>query len=211
MLHPSHNKLLTETCFDTLAEALADQGFFVLPEAMDAALISQLLAQACSLQETILRPAGIGREVTAQHDQRIRGDKISWLQPDNPGTRAWLDCAEQLRQALNHRLYLGLFDYECHFACYEPGAFYARHKDAFAGRRNRVVSTVLYLNRDWRAEDGGELLLYEEDETTLLRTIMPESNTLVVFLSERFPHEVLPARRSRYSVTGWFRVREQER
>jgi len=29
---------------------------------------------------------------------------------------------------------------------------------------------------------------------------------LVVFLSEEFPHEVLKAKRSRFSVAGWFRV-----
>ena len=31
--------------------------------------------------------------------------------------------------------------------------------------------------------------------------------TLVCFLSERFEHEVLPATRSRWSLTGWFRSR----
>lgn len=30
--------------------------------------------------------------------------------------------------------------------------------------------------------------------------------TLVVFLSEEFEHEVLPAKRDRYSIAGWFRV-----
>jgi SM-20-related protein len=30
--------------------------------------------------------------------------------------------------------------------------------------------------------------------------------TLVVFLSDRFPHEVRQASRLRYSIAGWFRV-----
>jgi SM-20-related protein len=29
---------------------------------------------------------------------------------------------------------------------------------------------------------------------------------VVIFLSERIPHEVLPATRDRYSIAGWFRV-----
>ena len=33
---------------------------------------------------------------------------------------------------------------------------------------------------------------------------MPEGGTLVCFLSDRFHHEVLPARRERLSITGWF-------
>lgn len=28
----------------------------------------------------------------------------------------------------------------------------------------------------------------------------------MLFLSEEFPHEVLPASRERYSIAGWFRV-----
>jgi SM-20-related protein len=34
--------------------------------------------------------------------------------------------------------------------------------------------------------------------------VAPVGGTLVAFLSERFHHEVLPARRERYSLTGWF-------
>jgi hypothetical protein len=36
---------------------------------------------------------------------------------------------------------------------------------------------------------------------------MARGGTLVVFLSDRFPHEVLPARRERLSLAGWFRRR----
>ena len=37
--------------------------------------------------------------------------------------------------------------------------------------------------------------------------VQPLGGTLVCFLAERFEHEVLPARRERLSVTGWFRAR----
>ena len=36
--------------------------------------------------------------------------------------------------------------------------------------------------------------------------VAPAVGTLAVFLSEDFEHEVLPARRDRYSIAGWFRV-----
>jgi len=36
--------------------------------------------------------------------------------------------------------------------------------------------------------------------------VLPQLGTLVVFLSEEFPHEVLAAQRDRYSIAGWFRV-----
>ena len=34
----------------------------------------------------------------------------------------------------------------------------------------------------------------------------PSFGSVAIFLSEEFPHEVLPATRDRYSIAGWFRV-----
>jgi len=47
-------------------------------------------------------------------------------------------------------------------------------------------------------------VLYADDSAL---QISPEGGTLVAFLSGRFEHEVLPATRERYSLTGWFRRR----
>ena len=64
---------------------------------------------------------------------------------------------------------------------------------------------VAYLNPDWSEEDGGELVLYpEKGEQGELR-VTPAHGTFVLFLSEDFEHEVLPARRDRLSIAGWFR------
>ena len=112
-------------------------------------------------------------------------------------------------------MFIGLFDYEIHFAHYPVGAFYKKHLDAFRcnrqqGQSNRVLSTVLYLNHAWQLGDGGELLLYaEDDDNKVLETILPECGRLVIFLSEKLPHEVLPAKRERKSIAGWFRVNER--
>jgi SM-20-related protein len=43
-------------------------------------------------------------------------------------------------------------------------------------------------------------------ENSVLLSVQPLHGTVVVFLSEEFPHEVLPASRDRYSIAGWFRV-----
>ena len=110
-----------------------------------------------------------------------------------------------LRQALNRGLYLGLEDFECHFALYPPGAFYQKHLDRFRDDDRRTVSAVLYLNDDWQPQDGGELRLYLPDGAE--REVPPLGGSLVLFLSSDFPHEVLPANRERLSLTGWFRRR----
>ncbi len=113
-------------------------------------------------------------------------------------------CARQI----NASLFLGLEDFEGHFALYPPGAYYQKHVDRFRDDDARTVSAVLYLNRDWSVEQGGELRMYFPDERTL--DLPPLAGRLVVFLSGEFPeHEVLPASRERLSLTGWFRRRSE--
>lgn len=110
-----------------------------------------------------------------------------------------------LRQAINQGLFLGLEDFECHFALYPPGAFYKRHLDRFRDDDRRMVSAVLYLNEGWQPEDGGQLRMFLDGDRE--HDVQPRAGTLVVFLSGDVPHEVLPAGRERLSLTGWFRRR----
>jgi SM-20-related protein len=135
----------------------------------------------------------------------VRTDAIRWLGPDDPAEAAYLAWMERLRLGLNRRLFIGLFEYEAHFAVYDTGAYYRKHLDAFQGESNRVLTTVFYLNPQWRHEDGGELLVYGLDDG-LLESVMPAFGTLAIFLSTRHPHEVAETRRKRYSIAGWFRI-----
>ena len=138
----------------------------------------------------------------------IRGDAIQWLEPGQAAVSdRYLALMDSLRGELNRQLYLGLEDFECHFALYEPGAFYQKHVDRFRDDDRRAVSAVLYLNEVWQAEEGGALRLYPEGAEP--QDVLPQLGTLVVFLSANLPHEVLPATRERLSLTGWFRRRGQ--
>lgn len=190
---------------ERIVDGLAGEGIVVLPEFIEPSLRTALRDDA---RAQALVPAGIGRAAQLQRDQRIRGDDIAWLDGNTPTQRQYLALMEQLRLHINAHLFLGLFDYECHYARYRPGQFYRRHRDAFAGSerqpRSRVVTTIGYLNDNWTPADAGELLVYRDDDA-LLQRIAPLPGTLVVFLAERFPHEVLATRATRYSVTGWFR------
>ncbi|HYJ20383.1 MAG TPA: 2OG-Fe(II) oxygenase, partial [Burkholderiales bacterium] len=122
--------------------------------------------------------------------------------------RDCLERFEQMRLKLNRDLQVGLFEFECHFARYKPGAFYRKHLDQFSRDSRRRLSSILYLNQDWRDADGGELRLYLERKPVSGHVdIRPDGGTLVLFLSEKFPHEVLPAKRERHSLTGWFKAR----
>ena len=198
--------------FDEIAMALRTDGYVVLPAPLPRGIPSGLLRHFKSIDEGHFKRAGIGREEEHQLNRFVRGDQICWLDGSSPAVNAYLVWMESLRLGLNRRLFLGLFDYECHYAYYERGTFYKRHLDAFKGNTNRVVSTVLYLTPNWQPRDGGELAIYapeiEGNPPTAepLLKVAPRFGQMVIFLSEEFPHEVLTVNRPRYSVTGWFRV-----
>jgi SM-20-related protein len=64
----------------------------------------------------------------------------------------------------------------------------------------------LYVNESWQSAWGGQLKLYDAADQPLA-TIEPQGGTLVLFRSEQFPHEVVPAAQPRMSVAAWFRRR----
>ncbi|WP_417614515.1 2OG-Fe(II) oxygenase [Oceanisphaera sp.] len=195
-----------EQDFSNIIEAIAGPGIGIFPHFIDAGLAAALRHDLATLPPEELTPAAIGREQHQQTNERIRSDKTRWIEGDTPVQRYYLALMTSLKQALNRQLFMGLKDYECHYALYQAGDFYKKHLDAFRGRSNRRLTTVLYLNDDWQASDGGELLVYPLQSKTVLHRVTPEAGTLVCFLSEDFPHEVLPAARDRASIAGWFRI-----
>lgn len=188
--------------FDVIAQDISTQGYSVHPNALPPDLAKRLQQQA---RATEFSKAGVGRKLDRALNSNVRSDEICWINTDTEAGADWLNWAEALQTHLNQRLFLGLFSFESHFAHYAEGDFYKKHLDAFKGEANRVLSLVVYLNADWQPDDGGELVIYNENGEKL-RRVSPDLGTVVVFLSEEFPHEVLPAQRDRYSIAGWFRV-----
>lgn len=152
-----------------------------------------------------LRPASTGRDAGIRL-AGMRGDDTLWLDAPACGgaARDLLAALDGLREGLNRRLTLGLASVEAHFAHYPVGAGYARHVDGFRSDDARVLSLVLYLNRDWPADAGGALRLHLRDGP---RDIAPVQGRVVIFLSAYVEHEVMPATLPRYSVAAWFRQR----
>ena len=192
--------------FERIAAGLHVQGYSIVDNAIPEELAETLFARVSSLNSADFSPAGIGRSQNLMLNNFIRRDEIRWLDAGSHYERGWLEWVEHLRIFLNRRLFLGLFSYEGHFAHYKSGAFYKKHVDAFHGESSRILTAVLYLNRDWQTEDGGELVLYPENSAEPCARVSPLMGRLAVFLSEEFPHEVLPAKCDRYSIAGWFRI-----
>lgn len=187
---------------DKLIDALFTQGWFV----WDNFLTSHEVCELKACIPTDWSQAGIGRNDEYMTKKAIRSDKIQWLQSDmGPPVSDFLQRMNDVRLGVNRHLFLGLFEYEAHFAKYEQGDFYQKHVDCFRGQENRKLTTVFYLNEDWQPEHGGRLKMYDLDDNELAM-LDPKAGRLVVFLSELFPHEVLPVTQQRVSIAGWFRT-----
>jgi SM-20-related protein len=184
---------------------LAAEGFAVVEGLFSPPLIEALKTEA---EQLVMQPAGIGREAHHLHDNTLRQTRIAWLDGGSEAQRQFLDRAQALRVSLNRRFFLGLFEFEAQFGITDPGGFYKRHLDSFAGSRNRLVSLVTYLNTRWIHADGGELLIWRnaKDHGPPCATVWPEAGVSVLMLSEDIPHEVRPAAATRYAIAGWWRL-----
>ena len=146
--------------------------------------------------------------------------------------------------------YLEPFETELNYLLYPIDGHYKRHLDIplridagwklqgraaseggsfCGGRTRRVVSFILYLNREWDQANGGKLRVYgaydgahgdlssnpapdngpfaqsqEED-------ITPEGGTLVVLMSGDVEHMVRKTRAERQCIVGWFNEYREER
>lgn len=197
------------TKIENILDDLEQQGWSVQEHFFSTELTQQLKETLTSFrQQGIFKQAGIGRKNDFHVEQSIRNDEIIWFDEKNltESQEKYLNITQQLQDAINQHFYLGLFELEVHFALYPANAFYKRHLDQHKNQDARILTVITYLNENWNKEDGGELQLYLKDGKTV--SVLPNAGTLVCFMSAEFEHEVLPARRERASLTGWFRKRE---
>ncbi|WP_460982540.1 2OG-Fe(II) oxygenase [Spirosoma fluminis] len=199
-----------ETLFEPIIDSITTDGYGIHDNFLTA---DEVTALATRLRERRqagqFRAAAIGNQQVTVESQ-IRGDEILWLDADTatPEETAFLQRIGEFVDYVNQTCYLGLRDYEFHYALYPPGTFYKRHLDQFRSDSRRKLSVICYLNTDWQESDGGQLALYvpEPDGTEKTLTIAPLGGRLVCFESGRLEHEVLPATRERLSVTGWLKT-----
>ena len=199
-----------EQLFEALITGILTEGYAVADGFLSPPEVQRILdASAASYEQGGFSIAGIGKKQHYQLNQEIRGDRIQWLDHHNPPPAClpFFDRLGEMIQYFNRSLYLGIRDMELHFAVYPVGASYKRHLDVFQHTRARKISVICYLNFEWAPEDGGQLRLYfpQEDGTEQHTDILPLAGRLVCFNSQSLEHEVLPARRRRYSITGWLR------
>lgn len=144
-------------------------------------------------------------EIASGSRQEIRGDYILWLDDNNSlPFQYYLQKLEALRFELNQSFFIGLKSIETHVTLYPALKKYEKHVDNYLGKNSRKLSCILYLNPQWSPEDGGELVIYN-DQDHIIQTVEPKIGTFVIFKSEEFPHEVKISTKPRLSITSWFR------
>lgn len=204
ILHPLSFDTV-EPEFETLIDGVMEHHFgtaeHFVPPALVAALRGHLLE---NFESGRMKPAGIGRQVSYEQNQAVRGDVIYWLEKEhNAAERAFLEHIEAFIAYLNRTCFTGINACEFHYALYPAGHFYKRHRDQFKSDLGRKFSLVLYLNEHWTPEDDGRLVLYPEKQPPI--GVLPDGGRTVFFRADELEHEVLPANRPRMSIAGWLK------
>ncbi len=191
--------------FDLLIDTFLLDKIGIDPAFMTMALSKGLQQHIVQLQQDgNMTAAGIGNADHKDENQTMRSDKIYWLDKshDNIFEQEFLHLIENFIEYLNRTCYTGINGYEFHYAVYESGTYYKRHRDQFKNENHRKYSLINYLNENWLQEDGGQLRVFQKDG---IQHILPQSQTAVFFKSDEMEHEVTLSNRSRMSITGWLK------
>lgn len=195
------------TQFDTLIDSYLSNKAGIDKNFLSDKLVKGLQQNISQLDSTNkMTQAGIGNATVKDSNQKMRGDKIYWLDKTNNNAfeQEFLELAESFIAHLNSSCYTGIHNYEFHYAVYEAGSYYKKHIDQFQSDNKRKFSFINYLNDDWQEADGGQLHLYYDGE---VQKIEPQSKTAVFFKSNEMEHEVVLCNRTRMSISGWLKSR----
>ncbi|AMN68731.1 2OG-Fe(II) oxygenase [Psychrobacter sp. P11G5] len=181
---------------DTQLDKFVDDGWIVIDDIFEHTALLALQAESGFID---YRDAELTAGVRISD---IRGDRIRWITENFFAGYFYIQSINALGMLFNRSLFAGIRHSEAHYACYPVGFGYQWHSDNPAGRDERVISAVFYLNDEWATSDGGALEVV--DKHGVHHNVMPVANRLVIFDSD-LQHQVQIAHRQRYSIATWMR------
>ena len=181
---------------DAQLDKFVDDGWLIIDDIFDSTALLALQAESGFID---YRDAELTAGIRVSD---IRGDKIRWITDNFFAGYFYLQSINALAVLFNRSLFAGIRHSEAHYACYPVGFGYQWHSDNPAGRDERVISAVFYLNDEWATSDGGALEIV--DKHGLHHNVMPAANRLIIFDSD-LQHQVQIAYRQRYSIATWMR------
>ncbi len=151
-----------------------------------------------------LQAAGTGHNSGHLVNNLFRGDKIYWLDAshNNAAEDQFFILMDAFVKYLNESCYTRITGYEFHYTLYPAGTCYKKHLDRFQDNDSRKYSMIMYLNLDWKTEDGGQLCIQHPEGA---QNIDPTNGKVVFFNSKEMEHEVLLTNKRRMSITGWLK------
>tara|TARA_R110000868_G_scaffold102368_2_gene281907 strand:+ start:1890 stop:2483 length:594 start_codon:yes stop_codon:yes gene_type:complete len=195
-----------ENSFEALIASYIENRVGICEHFLSDELANNLKENLKALQkQDLLVDAGTGNSNIIAYDSLVRSDSIYWLDKkhNNEFENAFFVQIEAFIAYLNESCYTGITSYEFHYSLYEKGDFYLQHLDQFQSNSSRKYSMISYLNQDWKAADGGELLIHQLNNN---QTITPTQGKTVFFKSDELLHEVLVTQATRMSITGWLKT-----
>ncbi len=194
-----------ENNFEVLINGFIENKIGISEQFLSEELANHLKENLLSLNhQKLLSAAGTGNASKLNHDAAVRSDSIYWLdrKHEDQYENEFFDQIDDFIKYLNRSCYAGITGYEFHYSLYEMGSFYKKHIDQFQNNSGRQYSMISYLNADWKEEDGGELMIHQENKD---QKISPTQGKTVFFKSNELEHEVLLTTQRRMSVTGWLK------
>ncbi len=187
-----------------IVQSMSQHQFWTTPSFIENTQVEVFKTWGLHLEsEGRLKKARIGKGVFKKVKESIRSDEIHWIDDfESPAGAVLSHIYTGLLQVARRELFLPIKRFECHFAKYDKGDHYKKHRDRHRMMPARVLSCVLYLST-LNGDDGGELILYHPDGETF--TIHPEAGRMILFDSS-IEHEVRPCKAERWSITGWLRT-----
>lgn len=198
--------------YENIISQIVDRHYAVADYFFETELLKSLCNQISSLYNNdALKKAAIGKHFDEHIVTEIRGDYIQWINEKsiNETEVSFFQSLNHFVDYLNRTCFMGILHKEFHYAVYPQGRFYKRHLDTFDNDRRRKLSMVLYLNKNWNSNNGGDLVIYTQNNSTEEAiSIVPKFGRLVIFESSILEHEVKPVLKGeRLSITGWLKVR----
>jgi SM-20-related protein len=192
---------------DEMLNSLANQGWCYSDALLSQRFVEELLQLGVEYRKKGFFTAAKIGIASKQQNNEIRTDEICWMDPNRCGLEDQLHQELlKIQSQLNLNLYTGINGYEAHWAHYEKGGFYKAHIDESkqnesSKKGERIISFVMYLNKLWKNDDGGELII----EAAISHKIEPLFGRIVFFDSKKTLHSVALSNQDRWSITGWLR------
>ncbi|XP_050293977.1 egl nine homolog 1-like isoform X2 [Anthonomus grandis grandis] len=207
-----------ESMCQNIIEDLSTYGVCVLDKFLGDEEGSQILAEVLNIKEKgalrdgqLVSTKGKGKEEL----KTIRSDQICWVHGKEKECEhigyliGRVDALITRANRMVNNGKLGQYNItgrtKAMVACYPgSGTHYVKHVDN-PNRDGRCITAIYYLNMDWNVERSGGLLRIFPEGFPIVANIEPFFDRLIFFWSDRRnPHEVQPAKDTRYAITLWY-------